>query len=271
MANGFNKIIKSFVFLLVVSMLLVFLNGVGYLEKPNGAVSFLYTPIVNTFQGYSNDTGNIFRTIESISSFKEENSRLKKENYQLLERIAILNETERENEILRRQLDFSDKLCAAGTCLDWMMAKVIARSPNSYEKYIIIDQGKKVGIRENQAAIFSGGIMIGKIVQVYDNTSKVLLLSSSDSSVNVITETSRSNGVVRGKFSIGVRLEMINQNEELKEEELIITSGLEDGVPKGLLIGKTMDIEESANKIFKEANVGLFVDFNSVEEVFIVK
>jgi len=271
MTNSFRKIITTFIFLLVVSSLLIFLARANYLNKPNGAVAYLYAPVAEMFQGYSNGLYGFFDTIRSISAFKEENAKIKKENYELMQQVAILNEAERENEMLRGQLDFSDKLCSSGTCMDWMMAKVVAKSPNSFERYIVIDLGSSSGVRENQAVVYSGGILLGKVTQVFEHTSKISLLTSSESSINAITQMSRSNGVVKGQFSTGVRLEMINQNEELEDGELIITSGLEDGIPKGLLIGKASRIEESANKIFKEANVDLFVDFNKIEEVFIAK
>lgn len=269
--NGFRKNITTFVFLLVVSALLIFLAGANYLNRPNSFIASFNIPILGAFQGYSNNVYGFFDTIRSIGAFKEENSLIKKENYELTQKISVLAEAQRENEILRRQLDFSDNLCSSGICLDWMMARVLARSPNNFEKYVIIDVGSKDGVKENQAVVFSGGIILGKITQVYESTSKLTLLTSSESSINAITQSSRSNGVVKGRFSIGARLEMINQNEELKEGELIITSGLEEGIPKGLLIGKASRIEESANKIFKESNVDLFVDFNKIEEVFIAK
>jgi len=103
------------------------------------------------------------------------------------------------------------------------------KSPNSFEKYLLIDIGSNNGVKVNQAAVYSGGMLLGKVTQVYEHTSKVSLLTSSESSINAITQTSRSNGVVKGQYSTGVRLEMINQNEELKDGELIITSGLEEG------------------------------------------
>lgn len=271
MANSFRKITTTFIFLIVVSALLIFLAQANYLNRSNSVVAFLHMSVARTFQDYSNGVYGFFDTIRSIGTFKEENAAIKKENYGLMQKVSMLNEAERENEMLRRQLDFSDKLCSSGTCLDWIMAKVVAKSPNSFEKYIIIDIGSSGGVRENQAAVYSGGMLLGKITQVFERTSKISLLTSSESSINAITQASRSNGVVKGQFSTGVRLEMINQNEELKDGELIITSGLEEGIPKGLLIGKASRIEESANKIFKEANVDLFVDINKVEEVFIAK
>lgn len=270
MKNGFSLKLKTFIFLLVVSVLLIFLSKFGKLGGLDRAMTFVFSPIAKTFQGYSNGAYGFFDTIRSIEKFKQENSILKKENAEMVFKISVLKETERENEILRRQLDFSDKLCTSGICLNWKIAKVIGRSPNNYEKFIIIDLGKDQGIAVNQAAVYSGGALVGKITEVYENSAKVVLITSADSSVNSITQSTRSNGIVKGKYSTGVKLEMINQNEELTDGDFIITSGLEEGIPKGLLIGKISNIKESANKVFKEANVDLFVDFNRIEDIFVV-
>ncbi len=271
MKHGLNLKLKTFIFLLVVSVLLIFLSNFGKLNESNSSVAFVVGPVMRTFQGYSNGIYGFFDTIKSIERFKDENSRMRKENAEMAFKISAAKEIERENEILRKQLDFSDKLCQSGTCLDWKIAKVIARSPNNYEKYIIIGLGSDEGIAVNQAAVYSGGVLIGKITEVFKNSAKVLLITSADSSVNSITQDTRTNGIVRGKYSTGAKLEMINQNEKLSDGDLIITSGLEEGIPKGLLIGKISNIEESANKVFKEANVDLFVDFNRIEEIFVVK
>lgn len=270
MKNGFSLKLKTFIFLLVVSLLLIFLSKFGKLGELNSAASFAFSPIAKIFQGYSNGAYGFLDTIKSIEKFKDENSIMKKENADMLFRVSVLKEVERENEILRRQLDFSDKLCTSGTCLNWKIGRVIGRSPNNYEKFVIIDLGSDQGVAVNQAAVYSGGALIGKITEVFKNSAKVVLITSADSSVNSITQSTRSNGIVKGKYSTGVKLEMINQNEELADGDLIITSGLEEGIPKGLLIGKISNIKESANKVFKEANVDLFVDFNQIEEIFVV-
>ena len=103
------------------------------------------------------------------------------------------------------------------------------------------------------------------------NSSKVMLITSSDSSVNSIAQTTRANGVVKGKYTTGAKLEMIDQSEELINSDIVITSGLESGIPKGLIIGKISNIEELANEVFKIAELDLFANFNQIEEVFIIK
>ena len=271
MKKEISSKIATFVFLLVVSVLIIFLNGFGYLNGVKNSVLYITVPAQGIFQTSLMGVSDFFQTIESIGKFKEENAMLKNENLKLTYEISELKETKRENKVLRQQLGFSDDLCLNGSCFQWEMGRTIGRDPSNYGKYITIDLGAKNGVKENQAVTVSGGVLIGKVVKVFDNSSKVMLITSPDSSVNSIAQTTRANGVAKGKYATGVKLEMIDQSEDLISGDLIITSGLENGIPKGLIIGKISNIEESANKVFKVANLDLFANFSQIEEIFIIK
>ncbi|MEA1937409.1 MAG: rod shape-determining protein MreC [Patescibacteria group bacterium] len=271
MKKEISSKIVAFVFLLVISALIIFLNSLGYLNGVKNGALYAAVPTQGIFQTSLADINDFFQTIESIGKFKKENATLKNENLKLTYEISKCKETKRENEILKRQLDFSEDLCLKGACFQWEMGRIIGRDPNNYGKYIIINLGTKNGVKENQAVVISGGVLIGKVVEVFSNSSKVMLITSSDSLINSIAQTTRANGIVKGKYATGAKLEMINQNEELISDDLVITSGLESRIPKGLLIGKISNIKESANKVFKFADLNLFADFNQIEEIFIVK
>ncbi len=271
MKSVFSDKITSILYLLVVCALLIFLNSYSLLKKPSSFLAYYFSSFTNLLQESSNEIYDIFSAIKNIENFKNENMKIKEENIKLTIELSKLKEIERENAMLKNNLDFTEKLCGAGTCLKWSAGRVIGRSPNNYEKYLIINLGEKQGIKKNQAVALAEGIIIGRISETFEYESKVLLVTSPESILNSLTQSSRANGIIKGKFGTGAKLEMINQSEQLTEGDLIITSGLEDGIPKGLIIGKVSNIEESANKVFKEANVVLFADFNHIEEVFVVK
>lgn len=269
MTKEVNARIVTSVFLLVVAALLVFFNELRYLDKPKNFIAYVVSPVMELFQTYSNKTSGLLYTLEGIDKFKKENIRLRKDNLELTYEISKTEEVKRENKILKQQLNFSNNMCSTGMCLNWKEGRIIGRDSNNYGKYIIINLGKKQNIIEGQAVVVSGGILIGKITEALDDFSKVMLISSPESSINSIAQTTRANGVVKGKYATGIKLEMINQSEELINGDLVITSGLEEAVPKGLLIGKISNIEESANQVFKQANIDPFADFDHIEEVFI--
>lgn len=271
MTKNLNSKIAVFVFLLVVSVLLIFFSNAGYLNGAKGFTVYTINPAQKIFQMPANKINDLFYTLRNINNFKEKNLDLQEKNRSLIYENSLLKEAQRENEILRKQLRFSNYICSNEECLDWKMGQVIGRNSDNYGEYLTIDLGKRQGVKEKLAVTISGGILIGKITEVFDNSSRVMLITNPKSVVNSITKTTRANGIIKGSYATGVRLEMINQNERIFENDIVITSGLEEEIPKGLIIGKIYKIEESANEIFKQASVNLFADFGYIEKVFVVE
>lgn len=271
MNKEINIKIGTFIFLLAVALPLIFLDKSGYLDQAKNITAYFAGNIMEIFQPLSNKINDFFWTIENISEFKDKNIKLEEENLKMNYEISRLKEAQRENEILRKQIEFSKNSCLEENCLEWKMAGVIGRDPGSFGKQIFIDLGSADGIQEGQAAVASGGLLVGKVAEVFGGFSKIILITDPKSSVNSITQTSRANGVVKGSYATGIKLEMINQSEDLAVGDLIITSGLEDKIPKGLIIGKVSRVEESANNVFKSAQIEMLADFNRLEEIFIAK
>lgn len=262
---------KTFVFLLTLCFVAIFLDSLGYLQKPKSIFLSLFSPFSAEMQKPSNWLGDFLFTINSIEDFKSKNIELQAENQKLNVELVGLKEVERENQILRKELKFKNSLCGDSDCIDFVEGAIVSRGLDDYGKSITINIGAKQGAKVNQAVTAEGGVMIGKVVEVFDNYSKVSLIVSPDSSVNSITQTTRANGLVKGQYGTGLRLEMIDQSEELIDGDLVITSGLEEDIPKGLILGKVSGIEESPNAIFKSSDVEIFFDFSHIEEVFLVK
>ena len=251
-------------FFLAAVGLLVFLNGQNYLEAPKNLTVSFFQPFQKVTQGFSNQINYYFDIAGSIGSLKEDNLKLKKENEKLLVGNSKLKEVQEENGFLRKQLEISP-----AENLDLILADVIGREPESFGSYIIINAGGKAGIEEKQAVITAGGMLIGQIIETFDNSSKVTLLTDSRSSINAIAQQTRTSGVVKGKYGVGVSMEMVSQNEKIAIGEMVITSGSKE-IPKGLVIGKVKSVEESNSEIFKKIILEIPVDFRKMEKVFVV-
>lgn len=262
---------KNFIFVFLALGLLLLLNGWGYLQGTKNTVISVLSPAQSGFASSSNVFGDFFYTMERISQFKDENKKLNEENSSLNYELSSLKEVQRENQALKDQLKFKENLCAGNDCVDFKMGRIIAQSSDGYGQSITINLGAKDGARMNQAVTASGGVLIGKIVEVLDDYSKVALIVSPESSVNCLAQTTRANGLVNGEYGMGAKLEKIGQGEELLSGDIIITSGYEAGIPKGLLLGKIQDIEASPNMVFKSAGLELYADFGHIEEIFLVE
>jgi rod shape-determining protein MreC len=109
------------------------------------------------------------------------------------------------------------------------------------------------------------------VVEVEQYNAKVLLISDSDSMVNAITQDSRVSGIVKGTTGLGLDMEMIPINKEIKTGETVLTSGRNDNFPAGLIIGKISDVILKETDIFQKAAIQSAVNFSELESVFVIK
>ena len=96
------------------------------------------------------------------------------------------------------------------------------------------------------AVVAAGNFLVGRAAEVNDNFSKVLLISDSNSSINVITLENRVGGVIKGRHGLSIAMELIPIDAQIKVGETILTSGLNDGIAKNLIVGKIIDIVKKA-------------------------
>ena len=131
--------------------------------------------------------------------------------------------------------------------------------------------GENVEIKAGMPVIVSQGILIGKVEEVYANMARVVLLTDSESIINVRDLETEAKGVVRGKFGLGLVLEMVSQDDALSAGDPIITSGLGGDFPKGLLVGKIQEPKSSLDQIFQGATVIAPVKYSNLDVVFVIK
>ena len=253
------------VFFLAVTGLLIFLNGHNYLKTPKNLAMSGLRPFQKSAQGFSNRINYYFNIVSSTGALGENNIKLKNENKKLLAENTKLKEVKRENDFLKKQLSVS-----SDENLDLVLADVIGREPESLGNYITISVGMEEGIEKEQAVIDAGGILIGRISEAFKNSSKVILVTDPQSSIDAFAQQTRTKGVAKGKFGTSVLMEMVSQNEKIEIGETVITAGIGEKMPKGLVIGKVKSVEESDSDVFKKVVLELSTDFRKIERVFVV-
>lgn len=224
----------------------------------------LTAPISNGLAGAGRWAGNSITTLGSLGRLSQENADLQRRVSEKESELVRLRELEKENNLLRAQLNFSEE-----QKLNLVGARVIAYSPDNVRRNITIDVGKSDGIEEGMAVV-SSGAMIGKIEHAYDQTSEVFLVSDPEFRVLAMTQNGRARGIVRGQLGSGLRMEQIAQNESIDVGEYVVSAG-SDRVPKGLPIGTIESIDRSDNEIFQAANVKSLTDIQRLEIIFVVK
>jgi rod shape-determining protein MreC len=147
-------------------------------------------------------------------------------------------------------------------------AQVIGTSGSDQSRVLYIDKGSSDGIRNDMAVITPNGI-VGKIVQVFPDSSQVLPINDQLSGVGVMLQNSRLQGILRGASNGTTTVQYVMADERVVPGEEVITSGGDRIFPKGLPVGKVVDVAPGKD-LFLNIRVLPSARLNHVEEVLVV-
>ena len=88
--------------------------------------------------------------------------------------------------------------------------------------------------------------------------------------MDVLIQRTRVQGIVRGAGSRGCMVRYVSKIQDVKEGDVIMTSGMSNIFPKGLLIGTVSHVDHRDVGLFLKIRVTPFVDFSALEEVLIL-
>ena len=147
--------------------------------------------------------------------------------------------------------------------------RVIGREQAALSNTCWINKGSAHGLKSGMPVIVPPGL-IGRLTDVSWHSSKVLLLIDENSNVDALIQRTRVQGIVRGAGSRGCMVRYISKIQDVKEGDVIMTSGMSNIFPKGLLIGTVSQVEHKDVGLFLKIQVTPFVDFSTLEEVLIL-
>lgn len=257
---------------MLVAVCLVLMNQTSF-ERRNitiieKLVRDIYTPLqsgVGEFRGYS---GLIQGLLADKDDLIRENRLLK----QRIKRYQIANQRyldyKEQNQRYRELLNFKEVNQESMTLIT---AEVIARSPNTWYKTIMINKGIDQGIVRNMSVITPDGL-VGKITTVSRNASEVLLITDREGAVGAIDSETRTPGIIEGFGNSNLlRLNQIPYYSAIKPGDQIKTSMLSEIYPAGLLVGRVKTVSKQTSGLLKTAVIEPAVDFDKLEEVFVIK
>ncbi|HMB26335.1 MAG TPA: rod shape-determining protein MreC [Patescibacteria group bacterium] len=262
-----RKSSRLIILTVVIVGLLFFLHFIGVLRPIENFAVWSSKSIFHSVYKASNFVSERFLDFKSKQDLIKENQELNQRINKLLKDKSSCLVAEDENEFLRQQLDF-----VQDREFDFEIARVIGKNTDKTQNVLIIDKGGKSGLEVGLPVLAEQGNMIGKIIKVRENSAFVLLLNDDLSRVAVkIENKSRTMGLMEGEFGLGMKIKLIPQIEEVKKEDLVVTSGLEAKVPGNLIIGSVHEVSSEPERLFKTASVKSQVDFSKIFLVNVIK
>lgn len=263
----FFRTTKLSFLLLAAAGLLIFLHYISILKPIENIVIRIFSPVQIKFYDVGTKINDLYSSRFNIKDIKNENEKLKLSVVQLTTQNAELKVKLQENLEQSKQCKFAES-----ANLDSISAKVIGKNPEANLQSIIINKGEADGIIAGLPAISDDGIIIGKVLLAKKNSSEVIIISDSRSQIaSMILNESNSKGVVAGEHGLSLKMELIPKNELVKEGDIVVTSGLEPLIPRGLVIGKVSRIVVEPNTFFQTAYLQSLVKLDNLTVISVVR
>jgi len=219
-------------------------------------------PIQKSFLSAGADMSSFLKFSFPGKDLQTTNQNLVLKNQELLSEISQMSELKKENETLRHALDI-------GLNEEFKLAFATVTSKDPFQDSILINKGKNQGIQDNMPVLTETKVVLGKVSEVYDDFSKVLLISDKSMSFDAQVYDSETKGVIKGEGNQKLMLDLVPQDKELKIGDLIITSSLGGIFPKGLVVGEIQKIEKNDIRPYQVAQIFPYFSLTNLQTVFV--
>lgn len=258
-------------------MLLLFLHYSGLLNPVESFLVQGLKPVFRFFYSFSSGISQAYLDQIAKIDLAAELKRTRETINQLTAENAELKFLKEENLTLRKQLNF---LAKSGE--RYLMANIISRGEltgdTADSRSVVIDKGSRDGLFPGLAVVSfvgpgnsSQGIIIGKIVKVKDNLAEIYLVTNKNCKLAAaILGEKKTSGIVSGELGLTIKMEFIPQTENIRAGDLAATSGLEQNIPRGLVIGRVTKVVKENNQVWQSAVIEPQINLDSLSIISIL-
>ena len=235
----------------------------------DGVAMVIMAPFQRAFSWAGSQLIFVRDTVREISHLHEQNKQLREEVEILRAQNLTASEYASENQRLRNLLGYKQ----TAVQFDLVAASVIGRESASWSSVIVINRGTLDGVANNMAVVTEMGL-VGHVKEAGVSSSKVQLLIDPRSSVGTLIQRpeSRVAGIVEGDVKNPSYPRMVNipKDSDVKVDDMVVTSGFGGVYPKGLVVGKIIEMHNEEGGLLMYGVIDTSVDFQKLEDVAVI-
>lgn len=256
--------IKIVIFFSIIIVLII-IHFFGILKPLDSLITYFFKPLQSSFYRM-----NLMASDPVLLQEKEQlisqNEDLKNQfNQAISENIDLKKQIEDQKE-LKLQMEYLKT-----NPLTFQPAKILNKTTTENAQIITINQGQNKKIVEGMAVVTGQGIIIGKVINAYPNTADVLLLTSNSSQIAAqIQKNENISGLITGKHGLSLEMQLIPKQSKIEKKDIVISSGIEKLIPKGLIIGQVDLVSDNPNDLFSTAQIIPFIDYSQLNIVSVI-
>ena len=260
-----------FAILLGVSMILMIASATAPVAELQRGLAFALAPFSEAVNGIGREVRSVVDAAAEIDRLRRENTTLRDDNQRLEERNRTLEALAVENDQLTALLAIRSSLQYSTVA-----SRVIAREVADVSRVIMIDAGTDDGLKIGDVVIGPGGALAGRVTEIGSSAARVTLINDPESTVIGQIASSRVTGEVVGDLGGALIMDKIDATEQITLGAEVVTAGISLGeavrspYPKGLIIGRIIDITRDPNAVVQTAFIEPAVDLGLLEAVLVI-
>jgi rod shape-determining protein MreC len=255
-------------FLCLILLALVFTTLKTRLTSSNSVFESLVMsavmPLQEAVDGLAQSVQTFWQSYIDLLHTRSENVRLQQEVNELQGKLHSYEEAVLQQQRLRDLLDLRLQVLP-----NPVVAEVVGIDPSQWAEAVTVNKGSRDNLRKDIAAVTHQGL-VGRTVEVAPHYATILLITDRRSAVDALVQRTRARGIVVGKSRRLCELRYVDFHEDIRVGDTIISSGLGEVYPKGLLIGTVVSVHQKSYGLFHEVEVKPAVDLTKLEEVLVL-
>lgn len=251
--------------LIVLALSLFALNSAGYLQPAENVVLGPLSALQSWLATRYSAIRDFIASPSDVTTLQQRNAELEAEVARLQQQVIGLQEQQAEASILAALLKYAREQPESS----YQASKVIGRDVSPFLRSIWIDSGSDQGLSRGMPVATDRGL-VGRVIEVRASVSRVQLITDPEAAINLRFQESRADGVLVAQLNGELWVDLIDQNAEIAQGELVLTSGLGGGFPANIPIGRVLSVRKRDYELFQQAVIQSTVDFEDLSIVLVI-
>ena len=236
-----------------------------YVPRLRSQLAYLVEPVYHVMEWPARALRNLFGQLQSRRSLRQENEALREKllsQQGVLQRLETLTE---ENRRLRALIEGAE-----GQVFEFQFAELVLVDLDPFSHKVMVDRGSSDGVNIGQAVIDGAGVM-GQVEDVHPHFSTIRLISDPNHALPVQINRTGLRTIAFGSGVTGVlKLSSVPRQADIREGDLVVTSGLGDRFPGGYPVATVSSIDREEGKTFVQVEATPLAALDRGREVLLI-
>ena len=267
--SNIRLLVKKFaiviLFISAFAMMLINKTDTVIIEKTSSVATDVVSPLIDVLVIPARLLAAAYDYVYELKKIREDNVLLRDENKKLVMMTGKARALEIENKLLSGLLNYTPPPEAT-----FVTARVIAEEGNAFSHSLIAYTAGNPNVKKGQVVLSENGV-IGRIEQVGQMYSKIILITDINSKIPVVVERTRARGILSGDNTSIPKLVFVPLDAKLAIGDRVVTSGVAGVFPPGLPVGKIISVDKNDIKVKVLGNLDRIeyvriVDYNIIDD-----